>query len=171
MFVIETPRLKILPLTAEQLKLYSLNNGSLEAALGTEYQLRDISFDLKHTLENYFLPLVSTHSDQYYFYTLWTMVLKEQNQLVGDLCFKGPPTEEGQVEIGYGTYPEHQGKGLMTEAIAALLQWCKTNPNINLVLAQTETDNLASEKILQKNNFRRYHQGQDDSWWEIKVDS
>lgn len=169
MILLETERLKIYPLTAQQLKLYLLNDGSLEKELGLEFLPKKISSELSDTLQKYFLPLVARHYEHYYYYTLWAIVLKAENRMVADLCFKGIPTEEGQVEIGYGTYATHRGNGIMTEAVKRLIAWCQARPDITLLLAETEVGNSASEKILKKNSFKRYHRGQDSSWWELKV--
>ena len=165
----ETDRLLLQPLTQAQLGLYLLNDGSLEQQLGVGYSPKEINPDLKDGLERHFLPLVAQHHDTYVFYTLWSIVLKEENVLVGDICFKGAPDEEGQVEIGYGTYDYFQNKGIMTDAVGLLITWCHHRPEIKTVLAETETGNTASEKILLKNGFQRYHQGRDNSWWKLVI--
>ncbi|MBC3539781.1 GNAT family N-acetyltransferase [Rufibacter sediminis] len=166
---IETERLKIQPLTEAQLKLYAANNGSLEKSLGLRYTPKPIDPDLADALENYFLRLIPLHREQYYFYTLWTIELKATQTLAGDLCFKGEPDETGEVEIGYGTYPDFQQQGIMSEAIEGLLLWCFKRPDISSVIAETETGNTASEKILERNGFSRDTQGRDNTWWKREV--
>ena len=75
--------------------------------------------------------------------------------MVGDLCFKGKPNAAGEIEIGYGTYDEDQGKGYMTEAVGAMIQWATTQPKVKFITAETEKVNVASFKVLQKNGFKK----------------
>ncbi|GAA4297551.1 GNAT family N-acetyltransferase [Nibribacter koreensis] len=167
--LVENERLALTPLSKEQLHLYLLNDGSLERQLGVGYSPKDINQDLQDGLQRHFLPLVEKHPEDFFYYTLWSIVLKLENVLVGDICFKGAPDEEGQVEIGYGTYDRYQNKGIMSEAVQLLLSWCQSRPDIKAVLAETETGNTASEKILIKNAFTRYHHGRDNSWWKFLI--
>ncbi|WP_062545251.1 GNAT family N-acetyltransferase [Rufibacter tibetensis] len=166
---IETERLIVQPLTLTQLKLYVANDGSLEKSLGVGYTPKEIEEDLADALENYFLRLLPLHLDQFHFYTLWAIILKDKNLLAGDLCFKGEPDENGEVEIGYGTYSEFQRLGIMKEAIAGLLKWCHDRHDISTVIAETETGNNASEKILERNGFHKDCQGRDNTWWKREV--
>ncbi|WP_207430513.1 GNAT family N-acetyltransferase [Sabulibacter ruber] len=165
---IETKRLLIKPLSEEQLRLYVANDGSLERELGLKHTPKDIGPDLADALENYFLKLVPLHKEQYYFYTLWAIVLKEKQTLAGDICFKGEP-DEGEVEIGYGTYSEYQQMGIMSEAVAGLVNWSRKRDDITTLLAETEKGNQASEKVLERNLFTRDCQGRDNIWWKLEV--
>jgi RimJ/RimL family protein N-acetyltransferase len=166
---LETQRLLIQPLTQVQLQLYAANDGSLERQLGLKYTPKEIEADLADALENYFLRLIPFHASEFYFYTLWVITLKQGQTLVGDICFKGEPDEAGEVEIGYGTYPDYQQQGIMHEALDALLTWCANRPDISTVIAETETGNTASEKILARNGFLRDCQTRDNSWWKREV--
>ncbi|WP_210489007.1 GNAT family N-acetyltransferase [Rufibacter aurantiacus] len=166
---IETERLHIQPLTLAQLKLYAANNGSLEKQLGLKYTPKEIEPDLADALETYFLRLLPLHHDKFYFYTLWAIVLKKEQTMAGDLCFKGEPDENGEVEIGYGTYPDYQQQGIMREAIDGLLNWCARRPDIITVIAETEAGNTPSEKILERNGFQKDCQSRDNTWWKREV--
>lgn len=55
-------------------------------------------------------------------YAPWSMVLKDAQEYVGDLGFKGP-VKKHAVEIGYGVLPEYEGQGYTTEAVQAMTQW------------------------------------------------
>ena len=72
--------------------------------------------------------------------------------MVADICFKGEP-ENGRIAIGYGTYTEFQGKGYMTEAVKLLCDYAFSSFPIIAVTAETDADNIASIKVLQKNGF------------------
>jgi len=73
--------------------------------------------------------------------------------LCGGVGFKGPPDERGMVEIGYSVLPEFQGQGLATEAVAGIVQWAKQQPEVREIEAETNTDNEASIRVLEKNSF------------------
>lgn len=85
-------------------------------------------------------------------YAPWSMTLKEDNTFIGDLCFKGPAREHA-VEIGYGILPEYEGKGYTTEAVQAMTQWAFSNSEVVFVEAETEPENKASHRILEKCGF------------------
>jgi len=73
--------------------------------------------------------------------------------LCGSIGFKGPPDKRGMVEIGYSVLPEFRGQGLATEMVAAIVQWAKHQPRVRRIEAETNTDNKASIRVLEKNNF------------------
>jgi RimJ/RimL family protein N-acetyltransferase len=82
------------------------------------------------------------------------IVLKSENAIAAEICLKGLPNEQGEVEIGYETFEDFRGKGIMPEAVAALTQWCFSNNAVKAVIAETDDDNIASQRTLEKNNFK-----------------
>ena len=85
-------------------------------------------------------------------YAPWKMILKESSQSIGDLCFKGP-VKNHAVEIGYGVQPQYEGNGYTTEALQAMTQWAFGQKDIVFVEAETDPDNKASQRVLEKCNF------------------
>lgn len=77
-----------------------------------------------------------------------------RHTLTGSVGFKGLPDEEGTVEIGYSVLPAHQGRGLATEMIAALVGWA-AEQGARLVQAQVEPANGASIRVLEKLGFQQ----------------
>ena len=134
--MIETERLILKPLNHSQLEKYIKLDGSLEKDLKTTLAKREISDDLMEALELSILPNVANPLKNHLFFTLWTLIWKEKNCLVGDLCFVGEPNELGEVEIGYGTYENFRNMGFMSEAVSGIINWFK--PYLNAVLASTE---------------------------------
>lgn len=90
---------------------------------------------------------------EYLYSTLWTIISKDDNKMVGDICIVGEPNPEGEIEIGYGTYDEFRGKGFMTEAVSGIIKWATNQPKVLSIIALTEKENIASYIILLKNNF------------------
>lgn len=167
--MIETERLHLIPLTYDQLVLYIRADNSLERALELEELPRTISPDLEDALESTILPNVGNPQKDYLYSTLWTLILKAENKMVGDLCFYGGPNQAGEIEIGYGTYDGFQNKGYMTEAVKMMIEWAKTQPNVRTVIAGTEKNNGASVKVLEKNGFRKYDETETLLKWRIEI--
>jgi [ribosomal protein S5]-alanine N-acetyltransferase len=167
--MIETERLILRPLTYEQLIKYTKTDNSLEAELKLEKSPRSISPELREALEDSIIPLVGDSDKNYLYATLWTLILKEEKRMVGDLCFQGEPNIDGEIEIGYGTYFEFRRKGYMTEAVGEMLKWAKTQTKVLKVLASTEKNNISSQRILTNNNFSKIGESDNIINWEIKV--
>ena len=168
--MIETERLLLKPLTHKQLIKYIKNDNSLEDELNLNKSSMTISKELKEALEKTILPNVADSTKNYLFSTLWTVIDKEHNKMVGDLCFVGEPNEDGEVEIGYGTYEEFRGNGFMVEAVKGLITWAKNHPKVKSIIASTEKNNIASYTILEKNNFLKV--GETDTLfnWRLGMD-
>jgi len=78
---------------------------------------------------------------------------------IGNGGFKGKPTADGTVEIGYSLLAEYQGKGYATEAVRSLLAWAFSHPHVGCVIAETYPDLWPSIRVLEKSGFT--HAGED----------
>jgi ribosomal-protein-alanine N-acetyltransferase len=79
--------------------------------------------------------------------------------LCGSVGFKGPPDEHGMAEVGYSVLPEFQGQGLATEMVAGIVRWAERRPQVKRIEAETNIDNEASVRVLEKNGFIRLGAG------------
>ena len=85
---------------------------------------------------------------------VWKMQLNDETgRIVGDLSFKGLDSN-GLVEIGYGIKKEYEGQGYMTEAVTAMARWASEQIGVNSVEAETDPDNKASQRVLEKSGVR-----------------
>jgi [ribosomal protein S5]-alanine N-acetyltransferase len=84
----------------------------------------------------------------------FSLVHRESGIAIGACGFKGPPTEDGVVEIAYGVDLEHQGNGYATEAAEALIVFAFGNELVCVVRAHTLPDANASQRVLTKCGFR-----------------
>lgn len=73
--------------------------------------------------------------------------------LVGVGGYKGKPTPEGTVEIGYEVLPTHRRRGYAASAAAQLVARAFRDPRVRCVLAETLPDLTASIGVLEKNGF------------------
>lgn len=167
--MIETERLIIKPLTYDQLVKYIKADNSLEVELNLNETSRTISPELKEAFEQTILPNVADTTKDYLYSTLWTVISKEANKMVGDICIVGEPNENGEIEIGYGTYDEFQKKGFMTEAVEGMISWAKSQPKILSIIASTEKENIASFTILLKNNFIKIGKTETLFNWKLQI--
>lgn len=84
-------------------------------------------------------------------YAIWLMELEDKTR-VGDFCFKGL-NSDGSVEIGYGVIPEYWGNGYATEMVEAITKWALSQPGVSRIEAETDLNNLASQRVLEKAGF------------------
>ena len=133
--MIETKRLKIYPAAREQ----------MEASIAAEADA-----GLKKAYAE-MLEGCLRYPDEWQWYAMWMIELRDGTH-IGDLCFKGLGAN-GAVEIGYGILEEYQGQGYATEAIDATVVWALKQSNVTRVEAETEPDNRASQRVLEKCGF------------------
>lgn len=167
--IIETAQLQIKTLEYSQLLKYIENNHSLEKELGLSDTNITITPEFREALEQAILPMVAENEPNYQYFTLWTIILKAENRMVGDLCFKGMPDENGEIEIGYGTYEDFKGNGYMTEAVGGMIEWAKEQADVKAIVASTDKSNVASYTVLQKNQFVQVGESDELYHWKRKL--
>lgn len=164
--MIETPRLTLLPLTLHQLRLHVADNTQLEASLGLIKGHRKVVEPLLSVIVHFTVPRLKDPARDPLYNTVWIAIDRQKRQVVADAKFKGEPDEAGTVEIGYGTYPAFQRQGYMTEIVGGLVRWAGEQPSVLRVVADTDAENVASQKVLEKNGFRLFDQIENMLWWE-----
>lgn len=92
-----------------------------------------------------------SNPDQWEWYAIWMIELKDGTH-IGELCFKGL-SADGIAEIGYGISEEYRNNGYATEAVKAVLEWAFSHPKVTAVEAETDPDNTASKRVLEKCGF------------------
>lgn len=168
--MIETERLLLKPLTHDQLLKYIKDDHSLEEEFGLLSNKKDISPSLKDALKQTILPNVHNKDKNYRYNTLWVLISKSDQKIIGDIGFEGEPDANCEIEIGYGTYEAFRGRGFMTEAVAGIIEWAKAQDDVKTITASTGVDNVASYSILEKNNFIKVSEGEGMFTWKLKLD-
>lgn len=96
----------------------------------------------------------------------WYFVLNEwvknERILIGNGGFKGQPTPDGTVEIGYSILQEFQNVGYGTEAIKRLVAWAFNHPEVQRVIAETLPELRPSQRLLEKCEFINIGQGSEE---------
>jgi len=82
----------------------------------------------------------------------WTLWLKSSGEFAGllELRVRAPA-----VDIGYALARRWWRQGLMSEAVAALIQWAFAQPGIFRVWATCDVENVASARLLEHVGMQR----------------
>jgi ribosomal-protein-alanine N-acetyltransferase len=83
----------------------------------------------------------------------WAITIKGNPKHIGNIGIFNIQPENYRCEIGYMIQPEFHGKGIVPEAIKAVLDYSFDEVQFNSIEAVIDSNNIASERVLQKNNF------------------
>jgi RimJ/RimL family protein N-acetyltransferase len=99
----------------------------------------------------------------------YVIVSQGDGTAIGDAGFHGPPSEEGEVEIGYALVPAARGLGLGSEAVRLLIAWAQSQPGVRALTARVDHGNVASERLLNRVGFT--YAGEDDGMQRFALTS
>jgi ribosomal-protein-alanine N-acetyltransferase len=86
----------------------------------------------------------------------WGITLKENPQnVIGTIGYWRINKEHHRAEVGYLLHPGFQRKGIMHEAITAVIRYGFDQMKIHSIEANVSPDNEASFKVLERTNFVR----------------
>ncbi|HYG04541.1 MAG TPA: GNAT family N-acetyltransferase [Chryseosolibacter sp.] len=153
--MLETKRLKIVPLTHEQLLLYKYNPEQLALELNIRYTQRQndplVDGDLQEATE-FWIKKTAIHPTEFQWYTTWEIILKDENVAVGGIGFSGAPGDHCTSMIGYGLDIRYHRKGIASEALEAMIKWGFLN-GLETIVADTPINHYASQSVLIKSGF------------------
>ena len=90
-----------------------------------------------------------TNSESVY----WAITVKGNNKLIGTICIWNIEREENKAEIGYVLHPAYSGEGLMSEAVAAVIQYGFGKMKLQCLDAVVHRENKRSIILLERNGF------------------
>ena len=163
---IETERLVLFPYTKENLALFNTDLAAFEAAFGVVYR----GEELDHLLQGFLKRLeseIADDPDNYLWFTEFLIVLRENSHVIGSIDYKYVP-RDGVTEVGYGMNPAYEGRGYMTEALTAFLDF-GARRGLRAVRADTLSDNRRSQNVLKRCGFRLLRTEEDRLWWEVRL--
>jgi ribosomal-protein-alanine N-acetyltransferase len=85
----------------------------------------------------------------------WAITLAGNDKLAGTICLFNFSNENEQAEIGYELLPAFQGQGIMQEAISKVIAFGLDVIGLKAIEAYTHLENESSSKLLEKFNFRK----------------
>ena len=87
----------------------------------------------------------------------WGIELLETGRVIGTIGFMWVQEDNAAAEVGYSLAREYWGRGLMTEALRAVIQYGFDHMQLNRIEAQHETTNPASGAVMRKCHMQ--HEG------------
>lgn len=82
----------------------------------------------------------------------WVIALKDHPQMIGTIILWNIADDQKKAEVGYDLKPTFYRKGIMNEALEAVLQFA-FQLGLEKIEAYTQWNNTASVKLLKKNSF------------------
>ncbi len=83
----------------------------------------------------------------------WGITTKESDVLIGSICLWNFSKDKKTAEVGYGLDPKFQGKGIMSEALKAVLDFGFNRRGFETIEAYTDYRNISSKKLLKLHGF------------------
>lgn len=161
---IETQRLLLRALTFHQLRLCLDDVAALERELDLKIARDLFDGNVLRALNMKLEKMKNSDPAVHPWQTYWLVIVQQEMAGAGMAGFKGTPDAQGYVEIGYGISPDYQGRGLMSEAVRALVDWALEQPGCNGVTASKVT-HPASRRLLEKLGAQRIvSDGISSSW-------
>lgn len=161
---LETDRMLLIPLTAEQLRFLVTDVRLLEQSLSFRYDGEPPDEELCRIFRGQIEPMLQAR-ENFVWVTFWMMVLKETKTIMGSINFKNLPGSSGSVEIGYGINLKYGRRGYATEAAGAMVRWALRQPDVRAVTAEVDRRNAASLRVLQKNGFQKFRTAGRFDWY------
>ncbi|MEC3875915.1 GNAT family N-acetyltransferase [Chryseobacterium salviniae] len=83
----------------------------------------------------------------------WGISLKDQPNLIGTICLWNFSEDRTIAEIGYELLPDYHRKGIMSEALSAVVHVAFTDLHLQEIVAMTHNLNKSSKVLLLKHGF------------------
>ncbi len=96
----------------------------------------------------------------------FAIALKETDALVGDCALRVDGHDPRQGEIGFTLSRQHQGQGLGTEAVRALLGYAFGTLGLHRIIGVTDAKNTAAARVLERVGMRREGHFLENVWFK-----
>lgn len=163
--IIQTERLELIPLTPHQLQLWIEDVLTLDKELNCSYQAEPMEGFFREIVKEQF-KITRNDAEHYMWHSFWLIIRKIDRVVVGSADFKDIPNGSKEVEIGYGLGKEFEHNGYMTEAVRAMCDWAMKQENVSHIIAETDLDGVASQRILQRCGFVE-DKRKETIWWRL----
>ncbi|HAX03312.1 MAG: hypothetical protein A2Y45_00875 [Tenericutes bacterium GWC2_34_14] len=104
---------------------------------------------------------------------VWGITLKESDHLIGTIGLHVRNFDNAllnQKEIGYVLDDNYWGKGLMLEAVDAILKYAFHNLELTRVICGHATNNIQSKRVIEKSGFIYTHNEFRDHYDHTKIE-
>lgn len=167
---IETKNLKLIPCDMQILQSAIQGNEILAKKMNVIVQDNWTEFGVGAL--QYSLDKLSESEEEKNWWTYFP-IHKQDNKLIGSGGYKGKPTADGTVELGYEIAPDYRNLGFATEMTKGLIENAFKDERVKLILAHTLGQDNPSTKVLLKCGFKKVEEINDPDdgliWkWELK---
>lgn len=83
----------------------------------------------------------------------YALVLKAENKVIGSIGLHQGNYPQGEKEIGYVLSQDYWKQGLMSEAVAAMIEYVFTSTSLQTLWVSHQVGNKNSKRVIEKNNF------------------
>lgn len=83
------------------------------------------------------------------------VTLKSNKQLIGMVGIGNKEEVNNEIEIAYFISENYSNKGYISEASKAMTEWAFTNLKLDYLIAIVETDNIPSQRVVEKCGFTK----------------
>ncbi len=144
--ILSTPRLTLRPTTPEDIPFIHKLFTRRETNIYSGYDDIVTLAEAEKMYETYLKPGFPNHFRV-------VIELKETIEPIGTIGLYYYSKENRRAEMGYDLLKEHWGMGLMTEAVEEILRYGFEELNLNRVEATTDSENVASNRVLERTGF------------------
>ena len=168
---IETDRLSLICCDKKILKALVEEDPAIAELLQVQVPVKWTEFGapaFKYSLEK-----ISADAEEENWWT-WLPVYKNENMLIGSGGYKGKPTNDGMIEIGYEVAEAYRRRGFATEIARALIANGLKDARVKMIQAHTLPEENASGKVLKNCGMKWIEEIIDPEdgklWcWEMKI--
>lgn len=146
--ILNTARLNLRQITEDDLEnIFSgLSHPDVIKHYGVNYSSLD---DTWEQLE-WYAELERTHTGIW-----WGITLAETGKFCGAIGYNNLSREHKKAELGFWLLPDYWGRGYVSEALEEVLAYAFTKLQLHRIEAFVETENMSSQKALQKAHFQQ----------------
>ncbi len=149
--VLETKRLQLRSLVAEDAEAISILRSDPQV---NTYLNRPATLSMEEATA--YISKIATGIQQHN-WMYWAIAVKVSPGLIGTICLWNFVPENDKAEIGYELSPAYQGKGLMQEAVEAVIRFGFEEMKLQLITALVKPGNEKSLQLLERHHFRPDH--------------
>jgi len=155
---IETDRLRLYAPTCELLQAEVSGRRALTRAIGARVPIAWPPALLEGVAPIFLSNVIADPSAAPWLGWYWVKqaCARETSTLIAMGGFKGPPDQQGTIEIGYSVLGPYRGQGYATEGVYGLSRWALELEGVERIIARVLERNAASMRVLEKNGYRRY---------------
>ena len=144
--IFETARLLVRPLRIEDFEIFYLLNSDEEVV---RYIRSPKSKEEAFVFLNENIDYCFANPQ----YGRWAIIEKSSQQQIGVFMLKPSSRDAQQIELGYSFLKKAWRHGYATESVEGALHYAFEKLGLSQLIAITQIENIASQKVLQKSGF------------------